>query len=57
VPDEVFEEAHRHFDDEELADLTLALVAINGWNRLSIAFRNTPGTYQAADREKFLAAA
>lgn len=57
VPDEVFEEAHGHFDDEELADLTLALVAINGWNRLNIAFRNTPGTYQAADREKFLAAA
>ena len=57
VPDEVFEQVHEHFDDEELVDLTLGLVAINGWNRLNIACRNTPGTYQAGDREKFLAAA
>ncbi len=46
VPDEVFEEARGQFDDAELADLTLAVVAINGWNRLSIAFRTVPGTYQ-----------
>jgi AhpD family alkylhydroperoxidase len=46
VPDEVFEETKRHFSDRELADLTLAVVAINGWNRLNIAFRTTPGTYQ-----------
>lgn len=46
VPDEVFEEAHRHFNDEELANLTLAVVAINGFNRMSIAYRTTPGTYQ-----------
>ena len=57
VPDEVFEQAHQHFKDEELADLTLGVVAINGWNRLNIACRNTPGKYQPADREKFLAAA
>jgi len=46
VPDEVFDEARRHFSDKELADLTLGVVAINGWNRLSIAYRTTPGTYQ-----------
>jgi alkylhydroperoxidase family enzyme len=46
VPDDVFEEAHRHFNDAELADLTLGVVAINGWNRLNIAFRTVPGTYQ-----------
>lgn len=46
VPDEVFEEAHRHFNDEELANLTLGVVAINGFNRMSIAYRTTPGTYQ-----------
>ena len=46
VPDEVFEEAKRHFSDRELADLTLAVVAINGWNRLNIAFRTTPGNYR-----------
>ena len=52
VPDEVFDEAHRHFNDKELADLTLGVVAINGWNRLSIAFRTTPGTYQPAAKEQ-----
>ena len=50
VPDEVFEEAHRHFNDEEMANLTLAVVAINGWNRLNIAFRTVPGTYQVHQR-------
>ena len=57
VPDEVFEEAHRHFNDEELANLTLAVVAINGWNRLNIALRTVPGAYQPAQREQLLAAA
>jgi alkylhydroperoxidase family enzyme len=46
VPDTIYEEARRHFSEKELVDLTLALVAINGWNRLSIAFRTVPGTYQ-----------
>lgn len=46
VPDETFESARRQFSEEELANLTLGVVAINGWNRLSIAFRVTPGTYQ-----------
>jgi AhpD family alkylhydroperoxidase len=46
VPDEVYEEARQHFTEEELANLTLAIVSINGWNRLSIAFRNVPGVYQ-----------
>src|SRR5262245_14437429 len=48
VPDQVYEEARKQFDDAELANLTLAVVAINGWNRLSIAFRTVPGTYKAA---------
>src|SRR5690242_12978127 len=46
VPDEVFEHARQQFSEEELAHLTLAIVAINGWNRLSISFRAIPGTYQ-----------
>src|SRR5712691_11443854 len=57
VPDEVFEEAHRHFNDEELANLSLAVVAINGWSRLNIAFRTVPGAYQPARREEYRAAA
>src|SRR5580765_1681245 len=48
APDEVFEYVKEHFNDKELVDLTLALVAINGWNRLSIGFRAVPGTYQPA---------
>lgn len=46
VPDEVYEEVRKHFSEEELIDLTLAVATINSWNRLSIAFRTTPGTYQ-----------
>jgi AhpD family alkylhydroperoxidase len=46
VPDSIFEEARRHFSEKELADLALAIVAINGWNRLNIAFRSPAGTYQ-----------
>ena len=56
VPDEVFEEAKRHFNDRELAELTLAVVAINGWNRLNIAFRTTPGNYQPGMFQKLHAA-
>ena len=48
VPDEVFAQAREQFSEEELANLTLAVVAINGWNRLNIAFRTIPGSYQPA---------
>ncbi len=48
VSDEVYESAHRHFNDKELVDLTLAIIAINGWNRLAISFRTIAGTYQPA---------
>ncbi|HVU27124.1 MAG TPA: carboxymuconolactone decarboxylase family protein [Verrucomicrobiae bacterium] len=46
VPDDVYERVRRQFTEKELADLTLAIVAINGWNRLSVAFRKVPGFYQ-----------
>lgn len=46
VPDEVFETASKQFSEKELIDLTMAVVTINSWNRISIAFRTTPGTYQ-----------
>jgi len=48
VPDGVYEEARGSLSEKELADLTLAVVAINGWNRLAIAARTEPGTYQPA---------
>lgn len=46
VHETLYEEARRHFSEKELVDLTLTLVAINGWNRLSVSFRTVPGTYQ-----------
>ena len=42
VPDEVYDEARRHFSEKELVDLTAAVIAINAWNRAAIAFRVTP---------------
>jgi AhpD family alkylhydroperoxidase len=51
VPDTVYEEARNHFSEKELADLTVAVATINTWNRLSIAGRKTPGTYQPVKRE------
>lgn len=50
VPNAVYEEVRRHLSEKELADLTLTVVAINSWNRLSIAARIEPGTYQPAAR-------
>jgi AhpD family alkylhydroperoxidase len=48
APDAVYESVRRQFGEREVADLTLAIVAINGWNRLSIAGRLVPGTHQPA---------
>ncbi len=48
VPDAVYEEVRRHFSEKEICDLTLAVAAINSWNRLLIAARTVPGTYQPA---------
>ena len=50
VPDAVYEEARRHFTEEELANLTLAIATINAWNRLAISFRSVPGRYKPARR-------
>jgi AhpD family alkylhydroperoxidase len=46
VPDNVFEIARKQFNDKELVELTM--IAINGWNRLAISFREVAGTYQPA---------
>ena len=42
VPDEVYEEAKRHFSEKELVDLTAVIGVMNLWNRLSISFRAQP---------------
>ena len=46
VPDDVYEHVRRHFTEEELIDLTLAITNINAWNRLNIAFRTPAGGYR-----------
>ncbi|QBD75830.1 carboxymuconolactone decarboxylase family protein [Ktedonosporobacter rubrisoli] len=50
VPSEVFEEVRRHFSEEELANLTLAIATINAWNRFGISFRDVPGQYTPSKR-------
>ena len=44
--DEEYEAARAQFGEEELVKLTMAVIAINGWNRLAIAFRTEAGRYQ-----------
>jgi AhpD family alkylhydroperoxidase len=51
VPDDVYAEACAQFTEQELANLTLAIVAINGANRLNIAFRTVPGSHRVAARQ------
>jgi AhpD family alkylhydroperoxidase len=46
IEDDLYEEVRQHFSEKEIVDLTLAVVAINGWNRLAIPFRTPAGTYQ-----------
>lgn len=46
VSDEVYEAARKEFSEEELIDLTLGIIGINGWNRANIAFRTEAGNYQ-----------
>lgn len=45
VSDEVYKHVGAHFSEDELMRLTLAVVAINGWNRFCIGFNVEPGTY------------
>ena len=45
VPDDVYERVREQFSEDELAHLSLAIVAINGWNRLNVAARTVAGDY------------
>ena len=46
VSDEVYQEVRPFFSEKELVDLTLAVIMINGWNRIVAAFRPVPGSYR-----------
>ena len=56
VPDEVYERVRQEFSEDELVHLSLAVVAINGWNRLNVAARTVPGDYVAGNVAKLQAA-
>jgi AhpD family alkylhydroperoxidase len=57
APDEVYERVRQQFSETELVHLSLAIVAINGWNRLAISNRAVPGAYQAGSVKKTFATA
>ena len=46
APDDVYAEVRKEFGEKELVNLSLAIITINGWNRLAIGFRKIPGEYQ-----------
>jgi alkylhydroperoxidase family enzyme len=48
VPDDVWDEASRHFDPDELAHLVFAIGAVNLWNRTTVAARTLPASYVPA---------
>ncbi len=50
IGDALFAEVREHFNEKELVDLTMAVIAINGWNRLAIPFRSPVGSYQPKAR-------
>jgi AhpD family alkylhydroperoxidase len=45
APDDVYAELERAFEPEEIVALTLAIVAINGWNRFAVGLRSPVGDY------------
>jgi len=51
VPEDDYQLARQQFTEKELVDLSLAIVAINGWNRLAIPFHTVPGTYHPGQRK------
>ncbi len=48
VPDSVYEEVRKYFNEKEIVDLTFVATTINAWNRLAIALRAVPGHYRPA---------
>ena len=51
VPDEIYEEVRSEFSEEEIIDLTMAIIAINTYNRINIAFKTPAGGYQPGQWE------
>ncbi|MEU2711014.1 carboxymuconolactone decarboxylase family protein [Streptomyces sp. NPDC007205] len=51
VPDEVYENAAKHFEEAELAQLIAGITVINAWNRFGVTTRAVPGHYQAGQHQ------
>ncbi len=47
VPESLYKATREYFNEAEIVALTMAIIAINGWNRLAISFRAVPGSYQS----------
>lgn len=45
VPDDIYAEVAKNFSPKEIVELTYAVIAINGWNRLNVAFKSEVGSY------------
>jgi AhpD family alkylhydroperoxidase len=56
APDDVYQELTRHFSEQEIVALTIAITTINAWNRISIGFRAVPGSYQPQQQQAHAAA-
>lgn len=52
VSDALYQEVSQYFPPEQIANLLLAIVTINGWNRIAIATRAVPGTYEPSAKEQ-----
>ena len=52
VPDGVFAEARRHFEEDDLVALTWAVIAINAWNRLAVSSRQAAGSYRSPHTQR-----
>ena len=50
VPDALYDKVRKQFSEEELVTLTMAVIAINSWNRLAIPFRTEPGSYESVKK-------
>lgn len=54
VSDALYDEVSRYFTSDEIANLLMAIVTINGWNRITIATRMVPGSYEPQRQEQVL---
>jgi len=56
APDEVYQELARHYSEQEIVALTIAITTINAWNRIAVGFRAVPGSYQPQQQKTHAAA-